>query len=96
MSGIFRAARPFSCAQLEALFRHQLLHRSASDLLRLLSVLVPVLLLLALVRVPRPDPSLLWLAGFASVGLGQLFMNRMIARFGIFCWHLPTLAFMEI
>jgi hypothetical protein len=64
-------ARPFGCTQLEALFRHQLLHRSAADVLRLLSILVPVQLLLALFRVPQPDLTLLWLAGSASLGLGS-------------------------
>ncbi|KAL7075514.1 hypothetical protein ACQ4LE_005346, partial [Meloidogyne hapla] len=68
MSSLLRT-QPFGCTQLEALFRHQLLHRSAGDLLRLLTILVPIQLALALFRVPEPGPSLFWLSGSAAVGL---------------------------
>jgi hypothetical protein len=66
----FLRAQPFGCAQLEALFHHQLVHRSAADLLRCISVIVLLQLVLALFRVPQPDPALLWLAGSASFGMG--------------------------
>nr|CAD2136026.1 unnamed protein product [Meloidogyne enterolobii] len=68
MSSLLKT-QPFGCTQLEALFRHQLLHRSAGDLLKLLTILVPIQLALALFRVPEPGPSLFWLSGSASVGL---------------------------
>ncbi|CAK5091486.1 unnamed protein product [Meloidogyne enterolobii] len=70
MSSLLKT-QPFGCTQLEALFRHQLLHRSAGDLLKLLTILVPIQLALALFRVPEPGPSLFWLSGSASVGLGK-------------------------
>uniref|UniRef100_A0A915NYT0 adenylate cyclase n=1 Tax=Meloidogyne floridensis TaxID=298350 RepID=A0A915NYT0_9BILA len=57
MSSLLKT-QPFGCTQLEALFRHQLLHRSAGDLLKLLTILVPIQLALALFRVPEPGPSL--------------------------------------
>uniref|UniRef100_A0A914GZ43 adenylate cyclase n=1 Tax=Globodera rostochiensis TaxID=31243 RepID=A0A914GZ43_GLORO len=62
-------SRPFGDAQLESLFGHQQLHRTAGELLRLLSLLIPVQLVLALARVPSPDPSLVLLTVSAAFAL---------------------------
>ncbi|KAL3091318.1 hypothetical protein niasHS_007111 [Heterodera schachtii] len=62
-------SRPFGDAQLEALFNHKQLHRAAAELLRLFSMLIPVQLVLALCRVPSPDPALVLLTVSAAFSL---------------------------